>query len=329
MAALVQACQTPQKKEKKCWPTGHKYGGPCLCKCKLRYIQPERPQSFKPITSFKQPDCKINDGTTYKMSYYGFDPKVVKNCRGQPVIAKENLVSSGDFSSDTTHKMSYGAWPGFKPPTTIVPADHKLIGDGPLSHLTTHKHDYTPKPLQEVERVIHEGNLGFSQDPMEDKTTNNMSYQVPDYNRFEPATSFKPNSIFNPPSSKMDDKTTHKMSFQPFCPPEKEEYPWAQKPRYQAPKVRFDGSTIYNGSYFAPGQFIEDCMGPDGCYCMYPGECFDKAEEPPKAHDFDICPSGYNPQVCQPRPMPVICEESANGFGNKRFNGNYDLSKEC
>lgn len=65
--------------------------------------------------------------------------------------------------------MSYGAWPNFKPPQTIKPMDHKLMGDGPISQLTTHKHDYTAKPLQEVERVIHPGNLGFSNEPMDGK----------------------------------------------------------------------------------------------------------------------------------------------------------------
>jgi hypothetical protein len=30
---ILQVPQQPQKKEKKCWPVGHKYGGPCLCKC--------------------------------------------------------------------------------------------------------------------------------------------------------------------------------------------------------------------------------------------------------------------------------------------------------
>lgn len=65
--------------------------------------------------------------------------------------------------------MSYGAWPNFKPPQTIKPMDHKLMGDGPISQLTTHKHDYTAKPLQEVERVIHPGNLGFSDEPMDGK----------------------------------------------------------------------------------------------------------------------------------------------------------------
>lgn len=40
------------------------------------------------------------------MSYYGFDPNVARHCRGTPKVAKENLTSAGDFSSDTTHKVS-------------------------------------------------------------------------------------------------------------------------------------------------------------------------------------------------------------------------------
>lgn len=61
---------------------------------------------FYTLQTFKKPDCKISDGTTYNMSYYGFDPNVARHCRGTPKIAKENLTSAGDFSSDTTHKVS-------------------------------------------------------------------------------------------------------------------------------------------------------------------------------------------------------------------------------
>uniref|UniRef100_A0A1B6FNK7 Protein FAM154B n=1 Tax=Cuerna arida TaxID=1464854 RepID=A0A1B6FNK7_9HEMI len=318
MAAIIQSQTKPK------WPPGHKYGGPCKCKCKLRYIQPDRPASFKPLATFRKPDCKVADGTTYKMSYYGFDPNLMRHCRGQPIVSKVNLTSAGDFSSDTTHKMSYGAWPGYKPIEKIVPPDHKLLGDGPLSQLTTHKHDYTPKPIMEVNKIVQPGNLGFSGEPMEDKTTQNMSYQFPDMNRFEPAHSFKPQQSFNPPRTKMEDKTTQKLSYQPFCPPEKEEFPWAQKDKYRPPVVPFEGSTIYNGSYFAPGQFVEDCVGPDGCYCMYPGECFDAAGEPPKAHEFDRCPVGYDPRRDAPRPPPITEEVRVRPEPGQR-----DLNKEC
>lgn len=323
MAAIIKPQDNKAISRPK-WPPGHKYGGPCLCKCKLRYIQPERPISFKPISIFKKPECKLNDGTTYKMSYYGFDPNVVRHARGQPKIAKENLKSAGDFSSDTTHKMSYGAWPGFKPPSKMVPPDHKLMGEGPLSQLTTHKHDYTPKPLQEVDRVTHLGNLGLSTDTMEDKTTANMSYQKPDMDRFEKATNYKPQQRFSPPVTKLDDKTTHKLSYQPYCPPTKEDYPWAKKDAYKAPAVPFEGDTIYNGSYFAPGKFIEDCVGPEGCYCAYSGECFDAAGEPPKAHEYDTCPAGYDPTHDPPRPPP-----DTEPVSTKMEPGQRDLNKEC
>lgn len=63
--------------------------------------------------------------------------------------------------------MSYGAWPGIKKPDLILPRNHKLIGDGPLSQLTTHKHDYTAKPILAVDKIVHPGNLGFSNKPME------------------------------------------------------------------------------------------------------------------------------------------------------------------
>lgn len=68
--------------------------------------------------------------------------------------------------------MSYGAWPEFKRPEKIVPCSHKLLGDGAMAQLTTHKHDYTAKPLEEVTKIIHPGNLGFSGEPMEGERSN-------------------------------------------------------------------------------------------------------------------------------------------------------------
>uniref|UniRef100_A0A1B6DE04 Uncharacterized protein n=1 Tax=Clastoptera arizonana TaxID=38151 RepID=A0A1B6DE04_9HEMI len=291
------------------WKPGHKYGGPCLCKCKLRYIQPEIPASFKPIKSFRAPNIAMPDGTTYKMSYEAMDPQKMKHCRGTQIRPSGNLTCAGDFSSNTTNSMSYGAWPGYKRPPPHHPKDHKLMGDGPISSLTTNKHDYTPKPIEAVDKIIQPGNLGFSTKPLDDKTTNYMSYQCPDYSRFEPAQSFKPRKSYLPPNSKMENDTVNKMSYRPFAPIPKEIYPWALKDKYRKPCVPFEGSTIYDYSFAAPGRFEESCIGPDGCYCKYPGECFDSYGNPPKAHQYDVCPAGYDPATDPPRSPPVTSND--------------------
>lgn len=70
--------------------------------------------------------------------------------------------------------MSYGAWPGYKRPPPFHPKDHKLMGDGPISGLTTNKHDYTPKPIESVDKIMQPGNLGFSTKPMDGKFRENI-----------------------------------------------------------------------------------------------------------------------------------------------------------
>lgn len=58
------------------------------------------------------------------MSYYGFDPNVARHCRGTPKIAKENLTSAGDFSSDTTHKVSIIV---FQETDKLIPVSNSVL----------------------------------------------------------------------------------------------------------------------------------------------------------------------------------------------------------
>ncbi|KAL1122684.1 hypothetical protein AAG570_003011 [Ranatra chinensis] len=242
------------------------------------------------------------DGTTYKMSYEAFDPKSVRSCRGVPTIAKENLISAGDFHDDTTHKMSYGAWPGIKKQSIIYPRDHKLSGDGPMQELTTHKHDYTPKPIDTSPVIVNPPSIGLSSAPMERNSVMSMSYKCPDYNSFEPATSYKPLTRYLPPESPVDDSTTQKLSYMPWKPQQKPDMPWARRYSYVLPNVPLETHTVYNGSYMAPGKMIEDSGGHlEGCYCLFPTECFDADGNPPNK---TTCPPNYDPNTENTRVNP-------------------------
>lgn len=65
--------------------------------------------------------------------------------------------------------MSYGAWPGVTRQMIYYPRDHKLSGEGPMAEITTQKHDYTPKCIDSVTKVIQPDNLGLSTAPMPGK----------------------------------------------------------------------------------------------------------------------------------------------------------------
>ncbi|XP_073998119.1 stabilizer of axonemal microtubules 1 [Rhodnius prolixus] len=289
------------------WPPGHKYGLPCQCMNstgqRLRYVQPEKVPSYKPVKVFQKPDVKMPDDTTYNMSYEAFDPKAVRSCRGVQVSLKENLASAGEFCGLTTHKLSYGAWPGVTRPKQLIPRDHHLRGQGPMQEITTTRHDYTPKPIINVRQIKQMPNIGLSKSPMEGDSIMTLSYKCPDYNRYEPPASFRPDKRYMPPDAPMDGNTVHKMSYVPWEPLQREEIPWGKPSSYTGPRAPLDGTTIYNGSFIPPGKLVEDdrghCMG---CYCVYPTECFGETDAPPK--NSLICPTDYNPNTDPPRPPP-------------------------
>ncbi|XP_075221924.1 uncharacterized protein LOC142324803 [Lycorma delicatula] len=245
---------------------------------------------------YKVPQAPLSSDTIYKKSYKDFDANALSNCKSAPLLPKDSLCSAGDFQPDTTHKMSYGPWEGYKRMPKIPPRDHCLLGVGPIQEMTTHRHDYVPKGIEKPNKIEHPGCLGLSNQPMEQKTTNSLSYAWPDY--YEPANSFKPEKRYVPPKGKMENETVQKLSYQAWDNMKKPKYPWMEKPKYVTPSVPMQGETIYNNSYFPPGQYAE---GVEGCYCNYIGECFDAEGNPPRAHEFTVCPPGYDPIRDGPR----------------------------
>lgn len=63
----------------------------------------------------------------------------------------------------------------------------------------------------------------------------------------------------------MEFETTQKLSFMPNCPPKREDHPWARKPKYCPPTVKFAKETINKLSFQPPGVFVEDNCCPEFC----------------------------------------------------------------
>ena len=59
----------------------------------------------------------------------------------------------------------YRNWPGACRSGIICPKRRKLLGDGPMSDLTTQKHDYVAKVTKLRTNIKPKHNLGFSQCP--------------------------------------------------------------------------------------------------------------------------------------------------------------------
>lgn len=69
------------------------------------------------------------------------------------------------------------------------------------------------------------------------------------------------------PEIKIDCETVNKLSYQTWSPKLKEELPWVQKRKYQAPEYPMASDTVYHMSYPIPGHYVED----DSCVeCSYP-----------------------------------------------------------
>lgn len=234
---------------------------------KCRYIQPERPKSFKPDVSYRPPVLKMEDDTIYRKSYLPVDGE-----KPDKILPVNNIcVGTGKISNDTVNKMSYQGHPNILPPCLILPCEHKLIGDGPMQDITTNKHDYVPKPYSRLGPIVPNPHLYTSDCPLSDQTTNRLSYMPVDVNKAH-VDPIHPKPSIERPTGKMSDKTVNKMSYLPWQPQESDPMPWAEKPKYKPPALRMDGNTINKMSYMAPGQYIEcadDC--PDAIYC--PEDC--------------------------------------------------------
>lgn len=91
----------------------------------------------------------------------------------------------------------------------------------------------------------------------------------------EPTKSFKPLKMYEPPTEPLEKNTVTQISFMPPEMPARETYPWMLREEYQGPDMPMNDSTVYNGSYLAPGMFEkcsseQDLIAGQTCYCKFP-----------------------------------------------------------
>ncbi|KAL1450144.1 hypothetical protein WDU94_002594 [Cyamophila willieti] len=276
------------------FPEDHKYGGVCKCKeyirgeCPVKYIQPAKPQSYKPTQVYMPPTEKFPSETIHNTSYQPIDPETRRHCRPIGGPPKDNLTMCGPFDHNTTHRMSYGPLPCVEPAQRYYPREHDLKGRGPMQDMTTYRHDFTPKPIQPVRPYKYVDTIGLpdNSEPMSGDTTYRLSFTPIDYKCLERPHSYRPHQQWVPPSQPFPRETTYNTSYLPVKPLPR---PIPKcKPGWEKPTVPMDTRTTYTESFKPPGQFVR-CETPagdatQGCYCVYPGECL--VENFKKAHHF-------------------------------------------
>ncbi|XP_049853447.1 stabilizer of axonemal microtubules 1 [Schistocerca gregaria] len=229
-----------------------------LEKCGMRYRQPQRPRSYKPIRTYCCPLLPMDGCTVYKTSY-------MKHCtrRTGPIPPRNALcIPQGLFSRETTQQHDYRCWPCAGPAKPIVPCGRSLLGEGPMQSLTTQRHDYVCKSGPPAMPIKPPTTLRCSGCPLEETTITQLSFQRPDPCKIDPAISYRPFRHYKQPEVPMETSTIQRMSYPGWTPGCKEFFPWASKGKWHCPTVPMDNNTTYNNSYLLPGDFEPACTLP-------------------------------------------------------------------
>lgn len=256
------------------------------CETTCKYVQPKIPESFKPANTWRRPVEPFDSNTVYKLSYFacGID-------RPEPFKAFTNIGrATGKFEGDTVHRLSYLPNCGYKRAEPIKPPDRpKYYGE--QCTITTHKHDYVPKPSSRMVPVIPEGNIGRATAAPEKETIHRLSYLPNDVRCNRPPKSLKPSNVYRRPLEKAESDTIYKMSYLPVCAPPKPDMPWAKATRHSDPYAPIEKDTIYRLSYIPsitkrtapmtppPGMKMFD--GPAACETVYKLSYLPTASERP------------------------------------------------
>ncbi|OXU28244.1 hypothetical protein TSAR_010770 [Trichomalopsis sarcophagae] len=245
------------------------------------------PWAQKPI--YRRPEAPMHDETTYGESYLESKGK-----KESPILPKdsglfsrgaqflENTVYRDSFlprqrepvapikpcanlslsdkkmSCDTTSKMSFRPMKGeMRKP--IVPRQRKILCDaGSMQNVTTNQLEFTPKFVRRPDVVVPCGHIRTAEQPLEAATTTALSYVNPG-----PAThvpNYKPTLKYCKPEEKIEAETVNKLSYREWSIGPKEQLPWAQKGKYQPPRDKMPGNTVYHMSFPPPGHFVEECQ---------------------------------------------------------------------
>lgn len=125
----------------------------------MKYVQPPRPQSCKPIVRFIGPEQPLEGDSVYHLSYRGVGAETARTCRPAAVVARGNIgLPSGPLEDATTMGLSY-VWSWQSPPEPYRPKSLYAPPTGPMQNTTTQRHDFPAKPSMRPGMIIPHGNI--------------------------------------------------------------------------------------------------------------------------------------------------------------------------
>ncbi|XP_063695807.1 stabilizer of axonemal microtubules 1 [Culicoides brevitarsis] len=222
------------------------------------------PRMILPINnlSINKENVTDNYDTIYKNSYIfnGIPPKIC------PILPKQNLESYGNtlLKSKTIYELSFPMHFSYEKRKPILPRQVKLSGKGPIQTLTSHRHDFSSKPLIKLEPIIPKNSIELPKSPFEKNTTMRLSYQRNNPECYSMLKSFKPIQQYEKPQMVMDSLTTQKLSFLPLSIAQKQKKDWKPKTHIEVPNDKMDCQTTQQVSFIEPGYYIKDY----NCPCM-------------------------------------------------------------
>ncbi|XP_055640417.1 stabilizer of axonemal microtubules 1 isoform X2 [Toxorhynchites rutilus septentrionalis] len=222
----------------------------CMPMKKVRYVQPSKRQSCKPISCYKPPEVEFQGDSVYKTSYNTDPASIAGNARPLPIPPRNNLsMAPGCLEKNTVTSLSYPCYNNVERQKPILPTGNQMMGSGPIQEVTTSRHDYVAKTTPKRYKIIPEGHIRSVSAPFEKQTVNQLSYSCPDMAHFTPAHSCKPIRAYTRSEVPMESETTQKLSYPPVCPAPKEDYPWARRAGYQPPAISMENDTTYKKSF--------------------------------------------------------------------------------
>ncbi|XP_052893452.1 stabilizer of axonemal microtubules 1 [Anopheles moucheti] len=278
----------------------------CNCACgrpgcvpmkRVRYVQPPKRESCKPIVTYKPPEVEFGGDSVYKTSF-NTDPQLVVNARPLAIKPQSHLVPHpGSLEKTTVTALSYPGYNNVDRAQPIVPTGNQLIQPGPLQEVTTSRHDYVAKTTPKRYKIVPASHMHVHSAPFEKQTMNKLSYSCPNMAGFEPARSCKPLREYERPEIPMQSETTTKLSYGPICPPPKDDVPWARRACYQPPDVPMDNETTYKKSYMpgCPNERVKMVL-PYNNISVPAGSGFESKT---------VYKESYHSATCGERPPPI------------------------
>ncbi|XP_011871232.1 PREDICTED: uncharacterized protein LOC105563879 [Vollenhovia emeryi] len=207
---------------------------------------------FVPVATYVFPyGAEFADKTIYKESYLPGSAE-----RMMPFVPGGSIsIPDARMSSDTTSKLSYQRVSTEKR-KPFMPRTKTMLATAKMQSETTTRCEYVAKTTLRPDLIVPSDNIRAVDVPLEGDTTTGLSYVKPDV--IKPVRSCKPVMQYYRPDIKIDFETINKLSYQTWTPKTKEELPWAQKGKYQAPEYPMVGDTVYHMSYPMPGHYVED-----------------------------------------------------------------------